>query len=330
MTKFDQIKILDNKIKANKAQYMLDRKNAEISAKSGGELDKYKYLTGEDLGYKPDALAQVKFEYSPLGKVFTAGLDKFDKTEGLLKTLKNVENKSGNQLTVLNNLFNRAIKGKNNSKNNGNNKGDDDSDDDDDDDGKLYREIEARKKEYKDENNLDSSVDEECNEIVRYSENLKGKTYITRENESIYANKFNDDYKKIINDYINKKIKYEDIVDKLNKLNKWIKIYEKNQKLYKNSRNIKDQINSSKKFAKGLEKIIVGIDNNKFCIGRYFITEPGSTDLSWMQDPELYEEISQDVFARYNKDKDSNELLSIQTFLDNINEEYIKTKKKMH
>ena len=46
-----------------------------------------------------------------------------------------------------------------------------------------------------------------------------------------------------------------------------------------------------------------------------------------MYDPELYEEISQDVFARYNKDKDSNELLSIQTFLDNINEEYIKNKK---
>ena len=33
MTKFDQIKILDNKIKTNKAQYMLDRKYAEISAK---------------------------------------------------------------------------------------------------------------------------------------------------------------------------------------------------------------------------------------------------------------------------------------------------------
>ena len=65
MTKFDQIEILDNKIKANKAQYMLDRKNAEISAKSSGELDKYEYLTGEDLGYKPDALTQAKFEYSP-------------------------------------------------------------------------------------------------------------------------------------------------------------------------------------------------------------------------------------------------------------------------
>ena len=159
MTKFDQIKIVDNKIKVNKAQYMLDRKNAEISAKSSGELDKYENLTGEDLGYKPDALTQAKFEYSPLGKVFTAGLDRSDKTEGLLKTLKNVENETSNQLTVLNN-FNRAIKAKNNGSNksfkgNDDDNNDDDNDDDDDD-AKIYREIEARKKEYKDENNLQS------------------------------------------------------------------------------------------------------------------------------------------------------------------------------
>ena len=51
MTKFDQIKILDNKIKANKAQYMLDRKKAEISAISSGELDKYEYLTGEEFNW---------------------------------------------------------------------------------------------------------------------------------------------------------------------------------------------------------------------------------------------------------------------------------------
>ena len=122
-------------------------------------------------------------------------------------------------------------------------------------------------------------------------------------------------------------MKYMDIVDKLNKVNKGIKIYEKNQKLYKHRLNIKDQINNSKKFAKGLEKIIAGIDNNKIRIGRDLITEPGSIDLSWMNDPKLYEEISQDVFARYNKDKDSFELLSIQTFLDNINNEYVKNKK---
>ena len=95
MTKFDQIKILDNKIKANKAQYMLNRKNAEISAKSSGELDKYEYLTGEDLDYKPDALMQTKFEYSPLGKTLTFASTKEDKKEGLLKRLAHI-NKANN------------------------------------------------------------------------------------------------------------------------------------------------------------------------------------------------------------------------------------------
>ena len=95
MTKFDQIKILNNKIKANKAQYILDRKNAEISAKSSGALDKYEYLTGEDLDYKPDALTQAKFEYSCLGKTLTFGSTKEDKKERLLKRLANI-NKASN------------------------------------------------------------------------------------------------------------------------------------------------------------------------------------------------------------------------------------------
>ena len=50
-------------------------------------------------------------------------------------------------------------------------------------------------------------------------------------------------------------------------------------------------------------------------------------DLSWMYNPQLYDKISHDVVARYNKDKYSNELLSIQTFLYNITNEYIKNKK---
>ena len=157
--------------------------------------------------------------------------------------------------------------------------------------------------------------------MVRYSKNLEGKTYITGKGKSIYANKLKNDYEKIVNDYINRKIKYIDLVNKLNKVNKGIKIYEKDREYYNNP-NIKDQINNSKKFT-----IIIGIDNNKIRIGRDLIAEPGSIGLSWMHDPELYEEISQDVFARYNKDKYSNELLSIQSFLDNINNEYIKNKK---
>ena len=49
ITLVDKIKTLDNKIKANQAQYDLDREAAKISALSFEELDKYEYLTGEDL-----------------------------------------------------------------------------------------------------------------------------------------------------------------------------------------------------------------------------------------------------------------------------------------
>ena len=114
MTGKEQNKILDDKIKANNAQYNLDRTNAEISAYSSGDLPKYEYLTKKDLGYKPDAFEQAKFEYSPLGKVFTDGLDKSDKKEGLLKRLKNIEDKSNNQLLTIKNISRPAIKGKNN------------------------------------------------------------------------------------------------------------------------------------------------------------------------------------------------------------------------
>ena len=97
----EQNKILDHKIKANNTQYHLDRMNAEISAYSSSDLLKYEYLTEKDLGYKPDATEKVKFEYSPLGKVFADGLNKSDEKEGLLKRLKNIENKSNNQLLAL-------------------------------------------------------------------------------------------------------------------------------------------------------------------------------------------------------------------------------------
>ena len=93
MTRKEQIKILDDKIEANNAQYDLDRMNAEIFAYSSGDLPKYEYLTKKDLGYKPDAVEKVKFEYSLIGKVFTDGLAKEDKSKKvrLFKRLENIE-----------------------------------------------------------------------------------------------------------------------------------------------------------------------------------------------------------------------------------------------
>ena len=82
MTVTDQIKILDKKIKQNGAQYDLDRKAAKISALSSKNLDKYEYLTGEDLSYKPNTVEQAKFDYSPMSKFFNKGLKKEYKKEG--------------------------------------------------------------------------------------------------------------------------------------------------------------------------------------------------------------------------------------------------------
>ena len=98
----DQIKILNDKIKANNVQSDVNRLNAEISAYSSGDLDKYEFLTNQDLKYKPDALEQAKFTYSPLGKVFNDGLNKKDNTKkvGILQRLKNIEdnlNSNGNR-----------------------------------------------------------------------------------------------------------------------------------------------------------------------------------------------------------------------------------------
>ena len=79
MSLTEPVKILDDKIRANKAQYDLDRQAAKISALSSVELEKYEYLTGEDLGYKPDVVQKSKFEYSPLGEAFNKVFKKDNK-----------------------------------------------------------------------------------------------------------------------------------------------------------------------------------------------------------------------------------------------------------
>ena len=68
-------------------------------------------MTGEDLGYKPSVLEQVKFDYFPLGRVFTKGLDEDDQKEGLFKRLENIKGKNEELL--------KAIEDKNESKDDG-------------------------------------------------------------------------------------------------------------------------------------------------------------------------------------------------------------------
>ena len=93
MTCKDQIKMLNEKIESNTNQYKLDILNAEISAFSSGDLNKYDFLTRKDLKYKPNALDKEKFEFSPLGKAFSMGLDKVSQgyqEEGVIKLIKDI------------------------------------------------------------------------------------------------------------------------------------------------------------------------------------------------------------------------------------------------
>ena len=110
MTITNQIKILNRKIMQNEEQYDLDRKAAKISALSSNNLDKYEYLTGEDLGLKPSTFEQAKFEYSPLGKIFNKGLDKDDKKEGLFKRLKNIKDTNLTQLQAIRDQGEKQLK----------------------------------------------------------------------------------------------------------------------------------------------------------------------------------------------------------------------------
>ena len=62
-----QIQIRDGKL-----QYDVNRESTKISVLSSGKIDKYEYLTGEEIlpSNQKQIIEQAKFTYSPLGKVF--------------------------------------------------------------------------------------------------------------------------------------------------------------------------------------------------------------------------------------------------------------------
>ena len=63
--------IIDDQIRDEKLQYDINREAAKISASSSGKIDKYEYLTGEEIlpSNQQQIIVQAKFTYSPLGKL---------------------------------------------------------------------------------------------------------------------------------------------------------------------------------------------------------------------------------------------------------------------
>ena len=137
MTRKDQSKILDDKIESNTNQYKVDRLNAEISAFSNGDLNKYEFLMRKDINYKPNALNKASFEFSSLGRAFNERLDKTVanyQEEGVIKLLKDIRDGLRNGRNRLDD----------------NDDDDDDDNDDNDDDDNLNNLINIKNKKLQD------------------------------------------------------------------------------------------------------------------------------------------------------------------------------------
>ena len=63
---------IEDQIRDEKLQYDINREAGKISALSSGKIDKYEYLTGEELlpSNQQQIIEQAKITYSPLGKAF--------------------------------------------------------------------------------------------------------------------------------------------------------------------------------------------------------------------------------------------------------------------
>ena len=64
--------MVHNHIKDEKIQYDINKEAAKISALLSGKIDKYEYLTREEMlsFNQKQIIEQAKFTYSPLGKTF--------------------------------------------------------------------------------------------------------------------------------------------------------------------------------------------------------------------------------------------------------------------
>ena len=84
---------INDQIKDEKLQYDINREASKISALSSVNIQKYEYLTGEDIlpFNQQQIIEHAKFTYSPLGKAFE-------------KQIKTIEDQGRKQIDALENL----------------------------------------------------------------------------------------------------------------------------------------------------------------------------------------------------------------------------------
>ena len=208
MTRKEQNKILDAKIESNVNQYKVDRLNAEISAFSSGDLNKYEFLKIIDLNYKPNALDEARFEFSPLGQTFNTGLDKNApgyQEEGIIKFLKDIRDGLAGGITPRAPGAPRVPRGLDDN--------DDDDDDDDDEQKRLSKLLGELRTDEDDEEFRNEPKEDKLDKFVNNMSNLETEKETT-------LNKFKEMVRNK-EDEIDKA--FEDKENKLNKLTNNVK-----------------------------------------------------------------------------------------------------------
>ena len=179
----------------------------KISAFSSGDLNKYEFLKRIDLNYKPNVLDKARFGFFPLGKTFSAGLDKTAQgyqEEGIIKLLKDIKNSLARPPRS------------------NNNRDDNDNDNDNDDDDNDNNDYDNRPDNVDDDDNdYDNRPDNDDNDDDGYDNRPDNDD----NDDDGYDNRpDNDDNKVIIENLLNEinKINYinKQHNDRINNINK--------------------------------------------------------------------------------------------------------------
>ena len=88
---------IEDRIRDEKLRYNINREAAKISALSSGKIDKYKYLTCEEIlpSNQQQIIEQARFTYSPLGKTFEKQTETIEgQGEKQIKSIKQFKIKS--------------------------------------------------------------------------------------------------------------------------------------------------------------------------------------------------------------------------------------------
>ena len=99
---------IEDKIKDEKIQYDINREAAKISALSSGKIDKYEYLTGEEIlpSNQQRIIEQTKFTYSLLGKAFEKQIKTIeDQGEKQIKAIQDNKQLANIQGVTIKNIF---------------------------------------------------------------------------------------------------------------------------------------------------------------------------------------------------------------------------------